>query len=337
MPDCRFLVVLIVALAGSSQGFAQEYSTSIVGTDFDLITDDDPTCFQSLTFDRLEKRAEMPDKTRKGLFRPAYQFLSTYSDGTRVHVFVDARFGSETAARTEAMRYVGRLGKLPTVLRGGVERLVVHQSTEKTTAFSDRGLIVVYSANATQRILDKDLEETLFHESVHAAWDIRHAQSDAWKRAQRADGTFATAYAKRQPAREDLAESALFAFAVIHHPHRLPSRDLSRIKRLIPNRILFVETLIPAGRPLIYKADPMEFCDVDLSRTGTARDVIANVLSQHYQLSDRQIADCLENLGEELILAAARRLKINEKEFRNNVEEMKHVNCDHAKTSTGRK
>jgi len=36
-------------------------------------------------------------------------------------------------------------------------------------------------------------------------------------------------------------------------------------------------------------------------------------------------------LGEELILVTARKLKIDEKEFRKKVEDMKHVNCDHAK------
>ena len=318
-------------LTTSPVGFGQDYSTSIVGTDFDLITDNDDSCFVTLAYERFDKLAEMPDKTRDGLFRPAYVFRANYSDETQVKVFVDARFGSQEAASAEAMRYVGRLGKLPTALRGGVKRLVIHKSKEETTAFSDRGLIVMYSANATKRINDKDLEETLFHESVHASWDSKHAKSEGWKRAQLADGTFATMYAKRKPDLEDLAESALFAFAVIHHPARLPADDLKRIKRSIPNRIMYVETLIPAGQPLTYKVEPADFCDVDLSRTGIAKDIIANVLTKHYQLTDTEVADCLEYLGEELILVTARKLKIDEKEFRKKVEDMKHVNCDHAK------
>ena len=73
-----------------------------------------------------------------------------------------------------------------------------------------------------------------------------------------ADGTFATVYAKRKPALEDLAESALFAFAVIHHPARLPAADLEKIKRSIPNRIMYVETLLPVGQPLIFAVDPAD-------------------------------------------------------------------------------
>ena len=329
MTLCRLMAISFLVCTASQATFAQGYSTSIVGTDFDLITDADRSCFDSLTFDRLEKRAEMPDKTRTGLFRPAYVFQSKYTDATQLRVFVDARFGDQDTAFKEAMRYVGRLGKLPTALRGGVERLVIHKSEKETTAFSDRGLIVVYSANATKRIADNDLEETLFHESVHASWDSKHAKSKGWKRAQLADGGFATMYAKRKPELEDLAESALFAFAVIHHPERLPREDLKRIKQSIPNRIMFIERLIPATKPLIFKADAIAFCDVDLSRTGTARDIITNTLSRHYQLNESQIAECMENLGEELIIATARKLNLDEKEFRKKVEELKHINCEH--------
>ena len=255
---CRLMILLMMFGFGSPVGLGQDYSTSIVGTDFDLITDEDISCFEALKFQRFEDRAEMPDKTRDGLFRPAYVFRSSYSDKTNLDVFVDARFGSEESAHTEAMRYVGRLGKLPTALRSGVKRLVIHKSNEPTTAFSDRGLIVVYSANATKRIADNDLEEALFHESVHASWDSKHANSEGWKRAQMADGTFATVYAKRKPELEDLAESALFAFAVIHHPARLPAADLEKIKRSIPNRIMYVETLLPVGQPLIFAVDPAD-------------------------------------------------------------------------------
>lgn len=329
MIPCRLMVIAFLVCAAPPVALTQDYSTSIVGTDFDLITDSDPSCFESLTFDRLDKRAEMPDKTRDGLFRPAYVFLSKYSDATQLRVFVDARFGDKDTAFNEAMRYAERLGKLPTALRGGIRRLVIHKSDQETTAFSDLGLIVVYSANATKRIADNDLEETLFHESVHASWDGKYAKSERWKRAQFADGAFATVYAKRKPELEDLAESALFAFAVIHHPERLPREDLTKIKKAIPNRILFIESLLPATKPLIFKADLVAFCDVNLSRTGTAKDIIANTLRRHYQLNESQIADCLENLGEEMIVATARKLNLDEKEFRKQVEKLKHVNCEH--------
>ncbi|MDZ4405859.1 hypothetical protein, partial [Prosthecobacter sp.] len=153
------------------------YRSSVVGTDFDYIIESDPN-----TFDRLEDKgqgsAEMPDKSSRlaPLRQEAFLFVAHFNDGTRVNLAIDADFQTQDSAREEALRYTPRLGKLPTALRRGVERVVVHHGGEDVTAFSDVGLIVVYSDNATKRIGTHDLEETVFHESVHAAWDKTHAK-----------------------------------------------------------------------------------------------------------------------------------------------------------------
>ena len=224
------------------------YASSVVGTDFDVITADDPSAFESLRF--VERgRAEMPDKRdgEGGLFGEAFTFEAAFSDGTRVRLYVDAAFETREAAEAEAARYTGPLGRLPNVLRRGVDRVVVHRGGPDTTAFSDEGLIVVYSGNATKRIATHDLEETIFHEAVHAAWDATHAGSDGWKRAQMSDATFLTKYARSKPAREDLAESALFAFALTRHPDRIPEPHRTRVAAAIPARIEYVAGLLEAG------------------------------------------------------------------------------------------
>ena len=123
------------------------------------------------------------------------------------------------------------------------------------TAFSDVGLIVLYSDNATKRIGTHDLEETVFHESVHAAWDKTHATSAEWKDAQKKDGGFVTDYARKNPKGEDLAESALFAYTLIHHPNRIPKEEAAKIARAIPNRIAFVEKLLPKDKPLHFAVE----------------------------------------------------------------------------------
>lgn len=250
-----FLLVGMLAFAFDDTAIAQHYGSSVVGTNFDYITDADPSCFESVEFQGVGK-FEMPDKTAdRELFQPAYGFLAKYKDGTKVHLAIDAEFESEAAARKEADKYLVRLGKLPTALRKGVERLVLHRGHPDTTAFSDQGLIVVYSDNASRRIQTHDLEETLFHESVHAAWDAEHRNSKAWKQAQEADGVFVTNYARKNPRTEDLAESALFAFTLIHHPDRIPSKDAAEIRTAIRARIRFVETLLPKDEPLIYDVE----------------------------------------------------------------------------------
>jgi hypothetical protein len=133
--------------------------------------------------------------------------------------------------------------------------VVVHKGGEDATAFSDDGLIVLYSANASKRIGTHDLEETIFHEAVHASWDKPHRESKGWLDAQKRDGRFVTEYARKN-AGEDLAESALFAFTLLHHPERIPEKEAARIKGAIPARIAFVATLLPPGKPIHYRIQP---------------------------------------------------------------------------------
>tara|TARA_R110002072_G_scaffold244688_3_gene404026 strand:- start:931 stop:2082 length:1152 start_codon:yes stop_codon:yes gene_type:complete len=252
-PIQRALIVAAALLVLSPTLADEAYPSSVVGTEFDYITDTDPDTFLSLTF-KGRGLEEMPDKSGDAPLRQeAFRFLASFSDGTQVKINLDADFKTEAAAKAEALRYTPRLGKLPTSLRRGLERLVVHEGNPDTTAFSDRGLIVVYSANATERIATHDLEETIFHESVHAAWDGLHAKSKAWLAAQTSDGKFITRYARKNPQGEDLAESALFAFTLIHHPERIPAADAERIRAAIPARIAFVKSLLPPGKPLTFK------------------------------------------------------------------------------------
>ena len=232
------------------------YPSSIVGTDFDFITESDLSIFDRLE-DKGKEPTEMPDKSDDSapLLQDAFLFVAHFSDGTRVLLAIDADFKTQDNARQEALRYTPRLGKLPTALRRGVKRVVIHKGGENVTAFSEVGFMVLYSDNATKRIETHDLEETVFHESVHAAWDKKHATSADWQDTQKKDGGYVTDYARKNPQMEDLAESALFAYTLLHHPDRIPKEEAARIARIIPNRIAFVEKLLPKDKPLHFPID----------------------------------------------------------------------------------
>jgi hypothetical protein len=250
------VLLLLLAFRPATAGDEPLYPSSVVGTEFDFILDTDPDTFVRLE-DKGEGKAEMPDKSVESapLFQQAFLFVAHFNDGTRVKLTIDADFKTQEAARKESLRYTPQLGKLPTALRRGVDRLVVHKGGEDVTAFSDEGVIILYSDNATKRIGTHDLEETVFHESVHAAWDKTHEASAEWLDAQKKDGCFITHYAMKNPKGEDLAESALFAFALIHHPKRIPKKDADKITRAIPSRIAFVEKLLPKGTPLHFSVE----------------------------------------------------------------------------------
>lgn len=282
----------------------------------------------------------MPDK-RGGaaLHQKAFLFAAHFTDGTRVDLAIDADFETADAARQEALRYTPRLGRLPTALRSGVDRLVVHRGGKDTTAFSDVGLIVLYSENATDRIGTHDLEETVFHESVHAAWDKLHRESAAWREAQASDGRFVTDYAARNVG-EDLAESALFAYTLTHHPERIPPADAARIREAIPARIEFVARLVPAGSPLHYPVEPeperVQGCTVDLTKPGMMSDIVSNALMRGLHKPEDEIRTFLAAAkkpyptGDELLVASAERFEVDEQVLREEVRKFEHCNCTHA-------
>ncbi len=325
--------LLAAVLVSSSR--AQEFSSSVVGTDYDFIVETDPSTFVVLEDDG-EGLREMPDKTRPGgeLMGAAICFRARFDDGTSVRLHLDADFGTREAARAEAGKYLHPLGKLPTSLRRGVERLVVHASDEDATAFSDVGLIVVYSSNASKRISTHDLEETIFHESVHAAWDEVHANSAAWLAAQESDGGFVTRYAQKNPRGEDLAESALFAYTLVHHPERFPPADAARIRAAIPARIAYVEELLPADRPIHY-AVPTDPCRVLVQRTGQTSDLVSNVLLARFDYPEARVRSFLSGSqdrypsGRELFFDAASEFEIEPAALAKLLVEFVHVNCDH--------
>ncbi len=335
-------LLLLLAFTPAPAGDEPPYTSSVVGTDFDFILETDPD-----TFVRLEDKgpgpAEMPDKSDRSapLVQQAFLFVAHFNDGTRVNLAIDADFKTQDDARKEALRYTPRLGKLPTALRRGVDRVVVHEGGEDVTAFSDVGLIVLYADNATKRIGTHDLEETVFHESVHAAWDTAHASSAEWLDAQKKDGGFVTDYARKNPTGEDLAESALFAYALIHHPKRIPKKEAARIKRAIPNRIAFVEKLLPKGTPLHFAVEAKRdeevaaACEVDLANPGMLSDIISNALMRGLGRKEADVRAFLDGVrgkhakSDDLVKATCDQFGIEEAVLRAEVEKFRHCNCSH--------
>ncbi len=343
-PARRFVgltCVALGALACTLPAGAQLYRNSVASNDIDFITEANPSAFDTLEFVAVQKR-EMPDKRpetpEETERKDAYVFLARFTDNTRVVIMIDAAFGSEDAARAEAMRYVHPLGKLPTSLRHGLKRgLAVHHGGGRTTAFSDTGLIIIYSDIATTRIANHDLEETIFHESVHASWDRKHARSEAWIAAQEKDGGFVTGYAREEPKIEDLAETALFAYTILHHPDRLPAGDVERIRKAIPNRIAYIARLVPPGQPIFTMversdrpviSDAADWCKADIRLAGVLADVLSNALRIDYQTESNVLRREYDD-GEELFRAVVAEKKIEPEVLKASIRRHLHVNCTH--------
>ena len=250
------LWALALALPGPTA--AGSLYDATVDTVFDIITDQDSSAFACL-LDRGRGARQMWDKRVDG--EPevdAFLFEALFSDGTGFEVAVNPEFGSAEAARAEALRVVEAAGRMLTLLRDGIAFLGLHDGTEGPHAGA--GKVFLYAGRIEELLAFDHLEETLFHEAVHVWLDPSHATSDDWRAAQASDGAFLTAYAEAFPESEDLAETALFAFALLHHPGRIPPVDTADVATLVPARIAYVADLFPPGEPLIGAAEPPPAC-----------------------------------------------------------------------------
>jgi hypothetical protein len=145
-------------------------------------------------------------------------------------------------------------------MRERLSRVVVHSGDH--TAFAEHlgHFFVVFVDNIQKRISTHDLEETVFHESVHATLDAEWAESAEWRQAQAADGAFITEYAAEEPEGEDLAESALFAFTYLRHPERLPPDVRLGIETTMLARLSFFETIFVAPEPDVSGIEQSQDC-----------------------------------------------------------------------------
>jgi hypothetical protein len=252
-----FAIFAVVVSATTAQ--ADPPFDSTADTTFDIIAESDPTQFMCL-IDKDRGERQIWDKRVDG--EPvvnAYLFQANYRDGTTIEIAINPEYDSLADARDEAMRFAVPLGQLPTLLREGIGRFSVHKGDKGFHAGT--GQVVVYADRATQRQSYVHLEESLFHEAVHASLDDDHRLAPNWVLAQKADDAFLTTYAASRPEREDLAETALFAFAILRHPERLPPADTEVTLATVPNRVDYIRNFIfKPGAPMTYNVAEPRSC-----------------------------------------------------------------------------
>lgn len=254
----RLLLAASLGLPGLAAMAQEPPFDATADTVFDIIRADDPTGFVCLedagrtTRQMWDKRIDGERDLRVFLFR------AHFNDSAPIDIVLNPEFGTAEAARAEAHRYGRPLGQVPAVLRSGFRQLGIHRGDRGF--HGGAGKVFLYQDRVTRRIAEHHLEESLFHEAVHASLDARFAGSPEWRRAQAQDGGFVTRYAARHPDREDLAESLLFTYALLRHPGRIPPADSAAIERTMPARIAFLARLLDTLPPPAAAAEPPVAC-----------------------------------------------------------------------------
>jgi hypothetical protein len=237
-----YLWALICLLVGPALAQGPLYPNSVVSNDIDFIRAGDPSAYGCTRY-LGQSRKEMPDKRGGDLFQDdAHVFEMQFRDGTVMEVWV-------SDAVTQPERFVakleGPLGKLPTMMRREIGHVVIHDGDE--TAFSeDLGhFFVLYTRNMEKLIRTNDLEETVFHEALHASVQVQVLKHRAWRRAVRRDKAFVTEYASTN-AQEDFAESGLFAYTYLRAPERLPAEVRTALPEIMGARMAYFQDLFPS-------------------------------------------------------------------------------------------
>ena len=220
------------------------FENSIVSTEIDYIWANDTDAFVNLTYVGREDK-EMPDSRNDELFdQNTFIFSAAFITNRTVEIWCHSDFDSRQEALEYANKVALRLGKLPDFMRDELSHVVIHKGDEGAFAEAEAQFFVLYSDNIDTRIANNDLEETVFHESVHAVLDRDHIETSSWKDAQTNDGNFITQYAKDRSNKEDLAETALFVYTMLRKPGRLSNTIEDWVNTYIPNRFAYIQNTI---------------------------------------------------------------------------------------------
>lgn len=236
------------------------FPNSIVSNSLSFIELTDDATTYCMGFTGRETK-EMPGGPTDDLFEnDVYIFETNYTDGTTVEVWATSRFPSESAASSEAEEIAMRLALLPTFMRETLKHVVLHTGDSGAFAEKIANFFVVYEDNMSFRRSENDMEETLFHESIHATMDNMYQDGDPrWANAQQTDPGYITEYAKERVT-EDMAESAIFAFTDKYFPNRLPEEVTKGMFNIMPNRIAYLQSIFPEETVYFETVRPAKGC-----------------------------------------------------------------------------
>lgn len=236
--------LFLTCVAGGS--FADPlFPNSVASNDLDFILADDPGACWSIAASGSGS-TEMYDPRRDTLFvQGALHFDVTFPDQQmRINVHPDVTDPQQTANATAAS-----ISRLPTQMRNALRYVNILDGDGAAWEEGLGGFFTLYDGLIERRLAEHDLDETVFHESAHVALDPLLSSDPDWQSSQTADSNFITQYAADNPDKEDIAESALFAWTMLFHPGRLPANVEADVRGAIPNRLEYLGNMLEGYLP----------------------------------------------------------------------------------------
>ncbi len=229
-----FISVILLSRCGNNAKTTPPFEGTIF-LDPDIITADDPTTFQSLSYTGVAPRKMFDRRVNDWITPEAYLFAATFANGFTVEVQVNPEFSTVDEARAEAEKYATAVGRLPEVLKKDVETFWIHKGTEPFGGGNNN--LLIHTGQGALYEADGILEETFVHEACHTSLDAAHASATGWREAQSSDPAYISAYAQENPDREDIAETFLVYLAYKYRRDRISEELANTILKTVPNRM----------------------------------------------------------------------------------------------------
>ena len=234
-------ITTLLLFIASAPSLAQPPYSGTIWIDPDIITADDPSAFQSLTYTGRGNHVVYDRRVPGWVTINAYLFDVVWDDGIQSQAQINPEFGSVNAATTEAEKYGRAIGQLPTCLRVDVDEIWIHKGVQPYGG-GNRSILIHTGQSEIYENLGV-LEETLVHEGSHTSLDAAHAYASGWTEAQGLDPTFISTYARDNPTREDIAESFLLWMAVRYRSEAISQQNYNAITQAIPNRLNYFDNM----------------------------------------------------------------------------------------------
>ena len=247
LPSLLFAFAFLVCF----QSKAQTTSTYSNGTIwhppfYNIITEDDPSCFQSVTYEG-EKNATMWDReanNNQGAWvKPmSWIYRLRYDDGLSAEIRIRQEGFSSNQAAIFAKTYGRIMGQLPACLRAGVKDINIMKGDALFGGNNSmRSIDITIGKTSELYFRTGNMEETIAHEATHAALDYLYKTSN-YLTNRNMDPMYISKYAYDNPDREDISETFLLFMALTRTSNRITS-EAGKIKRDIGNRLRFFESL----------------------------------------------------------------------------------------------
>ena len=230
-----------------SKNFIFKKATTFV--DSNIIKKSDPSNFKDVVFIEKEKLLDFDKRTfknRKISWKKTnfsvFVFKTSFEDTVDILIKVNDEFKDLKKAEKQAIKFGKIFGQMPAFLREKVKYLIIHKGNPSWAG--GNGYAIIHT-NTFVNENKKYIEESMFHELVHASldwqWGKKSIEEDKWLNAISTDKYYVSNYAWENPKQEDLAETVLWWYASRCKVDRISKKNNQKVNKFLPNRFKYLD------------------------------------------------------------------------------------------------